>query len=232
DAALVVQWAVIRGSFAHPYPAEDALEVFAAGMAETESADPRLAGFLCGEFERTGQGELLELATDWLLRTPTAQPGVGLVGARICLSRILTDRPVAAVTAHLARLARTPPAGRSLLDQAAVLELDLLTMARPASRTDLRRVTAALTAVGPWLGAGLRGRAVRPLGADALAYLAAVLALTSEEVSTAMRRGWGTSARELGEDALAEALAGLTGRPARPAHGWLVLGGPAADDGG
>ncbi|HSU35399.1 MAG TPA: hypothetical protein VLJ88_07045, partial [Propionibacteriaceae bacterium] len=47
DAALVVQWAVIRGSFAHPYPAEDALEVFAAGMAETESADPRLAGFLC-----------------------------------------------------------------------------------------------------------------------------------------------------------------------------------------
>ena len=232
DAALVVQWAVIRGSFPHPYPAEDALEVFAAGLADHETADPQLAGFLCGEFERTGQGELLELATDWLLRTPTAQPGVGLAGARICLSRILTDRPVAAVTDHLARLARTPPAGRSLLDQAAVLELDLLTMARPASRTDLRRVTAALTAIGPWLGAGLKGRAVRPLGPDALAYLAAVLALTSEEVSTAMRQPWGTSARELGEDALAEALAGLTGRPARPAHGWLVLGGPAADDGG
>ena len=182
--------------------------------------------------ERTGQGELLELATDWLLRTPTAQPGVGLAGARICLSRILTDRPVAPVTDHLARLARTPPAGRSLLDQAAVLELDLLTMSRPASRTDLRRVTAALKAVGPWLGAGLKGRAVRPLGPDALAYLAAVLALTSEEISTSMRRRWGTSARELGEDASVEALAGLTGLPARPAHGWLVLGGPAADDGG
>ena len=51
DAALVVQWAVIRGSFPHPYPAEDALEVFAAGLADNEAADPRLAGFLCGEFE-------------------------------------------------------------------------------------------------------------------------------------------------------------------------------------
>jgi len=157
---------------------------------------------------------------------------VGLAGARICLSRILTDRPVAAVTDHLARLARTPPAGRSLLDQAAVLELNLLTMARPAGRSDLRRVTAVLAAVGPWLGAGLKGRAVRPLSPDARAYLAAVLALTSEEISSSMRRGWGTSARELGDDALAEAMAGLAGQPARPAHGWLVLGGPAADDGG
>ena len=69
-------------------------------------------------------------------------------------------------------------------------------------------------------------------GPDVLAYLAAVLALTSEEISSSMRRGWGISARELGDDALAEALAGLTGQPARPAHGWLVLGGPAADDGG
>ena len=77
DAALVVQWAVLRGSFAHPYPAEDALEVFAAGLAESAVADPRLAGFLCGEFERTGQGELLELATDWLLQTQSPSRGWG-----------------------------------------------------------------------------------------------------------------------------------------------------------
>ncbi len=77
---------------------------------------------------------------------------------------------------------------------------------------------AALTAVGPWLGAGLKGRPVRPLGPDALGYLAAVLALTSEELSTAMRRRWGVSARELAEDALAEALrrAGGAADPTRP----------------
>ena len=91
---------------------------------------------------------------------------------------------------------------------------------------------AALTALGPWLGAGLKGRPVHPLGPDALSYLAAVLALTSEELSTAMRRRWGVSARELAEDVLAAALAGLAGEPIRPAHGWLVLGGPSADGGG
>jgi hypothetical protein len=233
DAALVIQWAVTRGVMAHPYPAEDALEVFTAGVAETGVADPRVAAFFCGEFERTGDGELVELATRWLLQTSAVQPGLGLAGTRICLARILLGRPVAPVTDHLARLAGTSGPARSLFEQAAALELSLLTMAHPApSRHEVQRVTAALTTLGPWLGAGLKGRPVHPLGPDALSYLAAVLALTSEELSTAMRRRWGVSARELGEDVLAQALAGLAGEPIRPAHGWLVLGGPAVDGGG
>jgi len=233
DAALVIQWAVTRGDIAHPYPAEDALEVFTASVAETGVADPRVAAFLCGEFERTGDGELVELATRWLLQTSAVQPGLGLAGTRICLARILMGRPVAPITDHLARLARTPGPDRSLWEQAAALELSLLTMAHPApNRSEVRRVIAELTALGPWLGAGLKGWPVHPLGPDALSYLTAVLALTSEELSAAMRRRWGVSARELAEDVLAAALAGLVGEPIRPAHGWLVLGGPATDGGG
>jgi hypothetical protein len=82
---------------------------------------------------------------------------------------------------------------------------------------------AAAIAVGGWLGAGLKGRAVRPLSPVDTAYLAAVLGLADEELTIGLRRRWGGPARELVQRAEAEVLFEITGRPAGPALSWLTL---------
>ena len=78
-------------------------------------------------------------------------------------------------------------------------------------------------AVGGWLGAGLKGRAVRPLSPADTAYLAAVFGLVDEELTKGLRRRWGGSAHDLRRRAEAEALFEIAGRPAGPALSWLTL---------
>ena len=87
---------------------------------------------------------------------------------------------------------------------------------------DDERLAAAIV-VGGWLGAGLKGRAVRPLSAADTAYLAAVFGLADEELTKRLRRRWGGTARELMQRAEAEVLFEITGRPAGPALSWLTL---------
>ena len=77
--------------------------------------------------------------------------------------------------------------------------------------------------MGGWLGAGLKGRAVRPLSPADTAYLAAVFGLADEELTIGLRRRWGGTARELVQRAEAEVLFEITGRPAGPALSWLTL---------
>jgi hypothetical protein len=81
-----------------------------------------------------------------------------------------------------------------------------------------------VASLGGWLGGGLKGRAVSPLPVDALAHLAAVLALLPESVSAQLRPHWGCSAHELARRGQAEVLCRLGPDAAGPALSWLLLG--------
>ena len=84
-------------------------------------------------------------------------------------------------------------------EQAALLELEVVTTARGPAEvgTGPGRVQERVAALGGWLGAGLTGRAVRPLPLDQLAHLCAVLALLPEPAAAVHRTRWGCTAHVL-----------------------------------
>ena len=231
DAALVVQRALASAVLSEPDLAEEALDLFTARLPEDERPDPRTVGYLCGEHSRTGDAELLARAGEAVLGAAEPAPGLGMAATELCLARLLLGQPLAPVLDHLARLAgeaELPPGASPLSAQAALLELEVVTMSR-AGLTEGRRgpaaaVTARVAALGGWVGAGLKGRAVRPVPVDALAHLASVVTLLPEDLSAGLRPRWGCSAHELARRGQATVLARLgTGRPG-PALSWLVLG--------
>jgi hypothetical protein len=115
-------------------------------------------------------------------------------------------------------VAASPPYGvGSVGVQAAALEL-----ADAAKAGATEELTARVAAVGAWLGAGLKGDLVRPLPVETVAHVAAVFAGLSEEVSTALRRQWPSTAHELGRWTESAASARLVGAPVGPAHFWLA----------
>lgn len=233
DAALVVQHALARGVEADDqFAAEDGLDLFGSRLPEEGPYDPRTIAFLCGEHIRTADPEPLAWATRGVLSTQRPEPGLGVAATRVCLARLLVGRPVAPIVDHLRALAAassTLPSASPRRDQAALLELEVVTMPRPAPTP--AGVLARTAALGGWLGAGLRGRAVPPLPLDELAHLAAVLALLPEAGGGALTRRWGTGVHELARRAQTEVLVRLGDErlddPAAhvvgPAHGWLVL---------
>jgi hypothetical protein len=108
-----------------------------------------------------------------------------------------------------------------------MLELEVVTMDRALTEGRARAdstVTERVVALGGWLGAGLKGRAVTPLPVDELAHLAAVLALLPEPVSAGLRQRWGCTAHELARRGRNEVLCRLGSEAAGPALSWLVLG--------
>jgi hypothetical protein len=226
DAALVVQLLLARGMTEDAEAAEDALDRFTGGLLdEAPALEPRAIGFLSAEFERTGEAELLDAAIGGLLRTAAPAAGIGLAATHLCVARMAAGQPVAEVLAHLAAL--TAAASGDRLDDLAV-RLELLAVG-PGRGTSVElavptRMDTLLQRIGPSLGAGLRGRPVRPLPVDDLAHLSVVLGLLPEEVGAATRRTWGTSPHALARRTEAEVIARLAGQPPRAGHGWLVLG--------
>lgn len=230
DAALAVQRALASSLVEDVVAAEEALDLYSARLPEDPPADPRMVGYLCGEHSRTADPEPLRQAGQAVLASWQAVAGLGMAATELCLARVLAGQPLAPVLDHLVRLtgeADLPAAATPLVRQASLLELEVVTMTR--ARTEGRAgagstVTGRVAALGGWLGAGLKGRAVAPLPLAALAHLAAVLALLPESVSVELRPRWGCTAHELARRGQAEVLCRLEPAAAGPALSWLVLG--------
>ncbi len=127
DAALAVQQQFWRPAVPRTRSAaEDALEVYVAELVELGDLDPRAIAFACGEYERTGEEELIDAATRAVLAATTPAPGLGMAAARLCLARVAAGREVAPVLEHLRRLRAAPLDRVTLGGRAARLELGLL----------------------------------------------------------------------------------------------------------
>jgi len=230
DAALAVQRALASSLLEEPELAEEALDLYTARMPEDLPPDPRTVGYLCGEHGRTADPELLGWATRAVLASWEPAPGLGMAGTELCLARLLAGEPVAPVLDHLVRLAGEsdlPASASPLRRQASLLELEVVTMARNSPEGRGRSgaaVTPRVAALGGWLGAGLKGRAVTALPVEVLAHLAAVLALLPEPVSARLHAAWGCTAHDLARRGQAEVLCRLGDAAAGPALSWLVLG--------
>ena len=219
-AALAVQQALLAGWVDDPYPAEDALDRFMVRALDQLIGDAFLVSFACAESGRTGEGEPLEAADRWLHEQQALAPGLGMAVSQASLIRTLRGLEVKPLVDWLTRLGAarvaSPVMAGTRLERIAVSALR-----NEPGRNDER--LAAAVAVGGWLGAGLKGRAVRPLSPADTAYLAAVFGLVDEELTKGLRRRWGGSAHDLRQRAEAEVLFEIAGRPAGPALSWLTL---------
>jgi hypothetical protein len=180
---------------------------------------------LCGEFERSGDPDLLEQASAHLLALDRPVPGLGLAAAQVCVARLGQGWPLDPVLTRLGQLVQ-PGGEDGLYRVAADLELRLTAAPRAAEGEDpaRRSVDAAVGRIGAALGAGLRGHPLRPLPVDQQAYLAVVLGLLPETVGARARPGWGVPTHDVARLAQAQVLARLAGQPPRAAHSWLVMG--------
>ena len=169
DAALAVQHVLARAETDDPEAAEDALDRFTGRLLDAAPAlEPREIGYLSAEFERTGEAEVLDAATAGLLAIATPMPGVGLAATHLCVAGMVAGRPVEDVLDHLAGLAAMTPPVRDWL----ILPSGWSCWRsgpggrpRPSSRSGPRWICCWTGSVR-WLGAGLRGRPVRPLPVD------------------------------------------------------------------
>ena len=93
DSALVLQHLLGRGRPGNPDQADDALGLFLARATESPVGDARGISLACGEFERTGEEDLLERATAQLLGLDGPMPGLGLAGAQLCVARLSQGWP-------------------------------------------------------------------------------------------------------------------------------------------
>jgi hypothetical protein len=233
--ALLVQQAMARLQVDDPDEAAEALDLFTARLQGVEQLTPLQAAYLCREFDRVGDPDLLEEATRAVLSAPVAAPGLGLAATQLCLGLIITGRPAGRVLAHLGALAERAAAdqpyersnGPDVGARVAALELLAVTSAGVGlggvgePRTDAAPLVAAL---GLHLGAGLKGQAVRPLPLVELSHLVAVFQLLPEPLSLRLAASWGCSAGTLARRATTELLARLECEPISDAHAWLVLG--------
>ena len=154
--------------------------------------DAFLVSFACAESGRTGESEPLDAADRWLHDQQALTPGLGMAVSQASLIRTLRGLEVKPLVDWLKRLGAarvaSPVMAGTRLERIAVSAL----RNEPGSNDE--RLAAAV-AVGGWLGAGLKGRAVRPLSPADTAYLAAVFGLVDEELTKGLRRRWGGSAR-------------------------------------
>ena len=231
DAALVVQRALAAAVLPDAETAEEALDLRTARLPEDDALDPRTVGYLCGEHTRTRDAGLLDRAERAVLAACAPEPGLGLAATQLCLALLLAGRPVAPVLEHLAGLAAAadrPPVAAPLADQAALLELEVVTArgGPDGGGAGSATVRGRVAALGGWLGAGLTGRAVRPVPVDQLAHLCAVLALLPEPAAAAHRTRWGCTAQVLATTGRAQVLERVAwdgGPAAGPALSWLLL---------
>lgn len=223
DAALVLQHLLGRGRVDDPDEADDALGLLVHRAASPDPADARWIALLAGEYERTGDTDLLDRATAVLLAVEAPMRGIGLAAAPVCIARLTQGRPLAELLDHLAGLAAFE--GDDLGSVATALELRLTSARRAAdNREDRRGLDEGVRQLGTALGAGLRGRPVRPLPVDQHAYLAVVLGLLPEDLGARSRPEWALRPTEVARTAEAEVLARLGRQPPGAAHSWLIMG--------
>jgi len=210
-AAQVVQ-AALRLGCDETEVAEEALDLFTARVLDRPGSDPRLATYLCGEYDRTGDVDLIEAAAQLVSGATEFGPGLGLATGHLALARLVAGLPP--------RL--DPRRGR----------LDLVAGLEPVERAAAQLEAAlaggsdpyeALARLGRWLGAGLTGRPVRPRSPVAEAYATAVLAGVPDDIARTAQRSWAATAVEVGRWTEAGVLADLPAAPAGSAHAWLAV---------
>jgi hypothetical protein len=232
--ALVVQQVLALGLVDDPDDAADALDLFTARLRDQASIAALEAAFLCREFDRTGDRDLLTQASRAIMAEHSAAAGTGIAATQLCLGLIVSGQPVEAVLQHLAELVddtapggnRQPSGTVDLPAELAALELLAVTHAGPgASGVAAGSVLLIprIAALGLHLGAGLKGRAVRPLPVAQISQLITVFGLLPDPVSAQLDSIWGCSAHALARASTPELLARLAGEPVGDAHAWLVL---------
>ncbi len=231
--ALVVQHAVARNRVDDHDAASEALDLFTARLGGAGPIGSLPAAYLCREFDRLGEADVLMEATGAVLAQHSPTPGLGLAATQLWLSLIVSGQPVTDVLRHLSRLVDElgqAPDGDSALtveSRAAAMELIAVTSAGPGAGGSIHRpedVVPRIAALGLHLGAGLKGRPVRPLPSADLSYLITVLQLLPDGLSSRLDRSWGRSAHALARAGVPELLSRLRGEPVTAAHAWLVLG--------
>jgi hypothetical protein len=195
--------------------------LFSSRLEPGVVTDGRGIAFLCGEFVRLGEEDLLERATVALQELADPVPGLGLAAAQVCVARLSLDWGIDPVLRHLTALVEAGAADSDLVATAVALELQLVGAPRFAEQ---QRVEAWSTSIGTGLGAGLSGHPVRPLPLDSQAYLATVLGLLPEPLASRVRPAWGCRPDDVVRRAQSEVLARLGRRPPRAAHSWLIMG--------
>jgi hypothetical protein len=191
---------------------EEALDLFTTRVLQRPGSDPRLATYLCGEYDRTGEVDLVDAAAGVVSAAARFRPGLGLATGHLALARLVAGRPQDP-SAHPGRLEPVP--GLEPVERAAArLEAALAGGPDPY---------AALAGLGPWLGAGLTGSSLTPQHPAARAYATAVLAAVPDDIVGEVQRSWAATAVDLGRWTEAEVLADLADAPVGPAHAWLAV---------
>ncbi len=227
DAALVMQRLVSVGATGDPDVADDALRLFSSRLEGCSITGGREVAFLCREFDRLGEEDLLERATEALLRLTDPVPGLGLATAQVCVARLALGWSVEPLLTRLRALTAAGDPGADLDRTGIALELALVGGPRLPGAVEpdgLEHAEVWSTRVGTALGAGLPGRPIRPLPVEQQAYLATVLDLLPEPLAYRMRPEWGCRLHDVVRRAQAEVLALLAHRPPGPALSWLIMG--------
>jgi hypothetical protein len=231
EAALVVQSALVAGLVEDADDARDALDLYLTRLDE-DDLDPVLAAlYLCGEYTRSADPELLAVATRSILRPEQPVPGLGLVATRICVARLLagwSPQPVMDRLLALSRAAQPDDATTR-----AVTELLVVTRSADAggdsrgspwsNRADADDLLRRILALGTELGSGLPGGPLTPPSDDRLGQVIATLAVVPDDLAEPTRREWGIPARELAARSVPTLLARLDRHAVGRGHVWLSL---------
>ncbi len=253
DAALTVQWVLAAETLDAPDDAADALDLFTARLLTTgllttgllttgllttgllttglaSDADVGLVAlYLVGEYERSGDRDLLDAATSHVLGATRAAPGLGVAATRVSLARVALGLSPQSIMDHLLKLARREHAAAADLDGlASAAELLALTRAAAPSLSTTPRADDPLLEIiavfGAALGAGLPGDPVRPLPVAELGHLLVALQMLPDTLAEPTGgRTWGVSAADLAGQRVPTLIAGLLGREVDAGHVWLGL---------
>lgn len=224
-SALAVQQALLGAQVDDPVTAEDALELFIARRLEDSRADALLISLAATEAERTGEEETLRAAIRWWAAPAEFTPGLGLALSPLCLAAVAAGASSPRQPEWWGRLASASDEANGPIAWAVELEQLMIGGLHPSGTETKSRQLRAAQAVGSWLGAGLKGEAVRRLPAADIAYLATVLPLCGEQLSTPLEQSWAHGTADVVVRAQAEVRWRVADHPAGAALAWLILAG-------
>ena len=229
--ALILDYALACGQVDDVDDAVEALDLFTARLGLGSPVTPLEAAFLCRAFDRTGDADLLSLATKAIVSPSAPVPGLGLAATQLCLGLLLSGRPVEPVLAFLARQAASLERGlgqvrQSVTQQAAALELLAVTRAGPGASGASHDPMGGAAHRGSWSAPRCRpqragGHPAWDVGDQSPHHGVPAVAGRVERASCPV---WGCSAHELASRATPELLARLIDQPISDAHAWLILG--------